>query len=412
MVFKIKNLKVIANLIIVSPILILLIFIRLFKKIEIIEIETRAIGHYSFPIEIFLCEIQHGIHEKKKYLAFRNRKIANKYLYDKIKINFVILPRIILQPIFKFFNHKYIHKIFGKYFLSDFRHWTRHYSQNNPSQLIDIHKVLKRSNPTLSFKSSEINNSFTDLNTINLNKEDNFVCLHPRTPSYYIKRKKIKNFDYQLRDSTEMNFLKSVDFLKKEKIKTVLLGEDLNNLGINFYNFLLNSEIIKYNVSKIRSDFLDIFLLSRCKFLIGDSSGMSMAPMIFRKKSLYTNVSELHSISFIDSFYKPLLVLKKFKSLKTNEYIPYQLVLEKKLSEFNFIYQLNDIGYDVEDSTEEEIFQATKEMDHLINKNEYINFDEKLNKKFNDILIRFDINPLVESKISNFFLKKNNFLFD
>ena len=72
-----------------------------FLKIKIIEIETRAIGHYVLPIEIFLCEIKNKIHGKNNiYLAFRNKYIVNQFLYSKLKKNFIILPRIIMEPIF------------------------------------------------------------------------------------------------------------------------------------------------------------------------------------------------------------------------------------------------------------------------------------------------------------------------
>ena len=36
----------------------ILLIIRPFKKIKIFELETRAIGHYSLSIEIFLSEIE------------------------------------------------------------------------------------------------------------------------------------------------------------------------------------------------------------------------------------------------------------------------------------------------------------------------------------------------------------------
>ena len=70
-------------------------------KIRFQEIETKNIGHYSKSIEIFLCEIKNKIHGKNNiYLAFRNKYIVNQFLYSKLKKNFIILPRIIMEPIF------------------------------------------------------------------------------------------------------------------------------------------------------------------------------------------------------------------------------------------------------------------------------------------------------------------------
>ena len=399
-----KKFKIIISLIIFLPVLISLIFLRSLLKIKIIEIETRAIGHYSYPMEIFSCEIKNNIHGKNIYLAFRNKKIVNKFLYNKIKKNYIIFPRIILQPIFKFFNVRYIYQFIGKYFLSDYRHWTRN-NQKNLSQHIDIYGVLEKTPPTITFTETEKISGFLELQKININKEDKYICIHPRTPDYYLKNKIIKKFSYQLRDSTKLNFFKAVSYLHKKKIKSVLLGEDKKNSEIN-------DEIIYYNKSKIKNDFLDIFLLSECKYLIGDSSGMSVTPMIFRKKSLFTNVVELYHMKALDSIYKPIIILKKFKSLKTGDYLPYSLVLEKKLSEVEYIDKLNDLGYDVEVNSDEEVFNATQEMDYLIDNNKYLNFDLNLQKKFNDILIKHNVYALNKSKISNYFLKKNSFLLE
>lgn len=402
---NLETAKNIISLIIFLPILIIFFFLRIFCKINIVEIETRAIGHYSYPIEIFICEIKNNIHEKKLYFAFRNKVIANNFLYEKVKKNFIIFPRFILQPIFKFYNHVYIYPLIGKYYLSDFRHWTRNFRSSTPSQEIDIHGVLEKTPPLINFSEIEKKKGFSKLQKINIHKNDKFICIHPRTPDYYLKNKIINKLNYQLRDSRKFNFDKTSNYLNEKKVKCVLLGEFRRN-------FTINKNIIYYNNSDIKSDFLDIFLLSRCKYLIGDSSGMSMAPMIFRKKSLYINVSELHTMYTLDSIYKPIIILKKFISLKTGEHIPYPLVLEKNLSKISHINKLNDLGYDVVENSEEEVFEAVKEMDYFIDKNEYLNFDISLEKKFNELLLKANGQILHKSKISNYFLKKNSFLLE
>ena len=344
MILSYKKIKILLSLTILSPFLFLLIFLRSFFKIKIIEIETRAIGHYSYPMEVFLCEIKNKIHGNNNiYIAYRNKIIANKFLYNKIKKNYIIFPRIILQPIFLFFNHIYIYNLIGKYFLSDYRHFTRNYTDDNPWQQTDIYDVLSKTPPTITFTEKEKNFASETLKKLNIYKEDNYVCIHHRTPYYDVKNKIIKKFKYQLRDSTKDNFTEAVNYLDNANIKVVLLGEDIKN-------FHINDKIIYYNKSNFKNDFLDIYLLYSCKYLIGNSSGMSMAPMIFRKKSLYINVSEIHLLNNIDSIYRPLIVLKKFKSLKTGDYLPYSVVLEKKRSEVLYIEQLNELGFDVEDS--------------------------------------------------------------
>ena len=57
-------------------------------------------------------------------------------------------------------------------------------------------------------------------------------------------------------------------------------------------------------------------------------------------------------------------------------------------------------------------FEAVKEMDYFIDKNEHLNFDINLEKKFNDLLLKTNRKILYKSKISNYFLKKNSFLLE
>ena len=71
-----------------------------------------------------------------------------------------------------------------------------------------------------------------------------------------------------------------------------------------------------YSNSDFRSDFLDIFLLSKCKFLISSDSGISAISEIFRVPIVYVNKSlhwENHrwSLEAIVIYKKILLNTKK-----------------------------------------------------------------------------------------------------
>ena len=86
------------------PLMLGIILIYPLIKIKIFEIETRAIGHFSRTIDIFLSEIEAGIHPKKRilYICFPNKRIANNFLLKKWREKLIILPRIFLEPIYLF----------------------------------------------------------------------------------------------------------------------------------------------------------------------------------------------------------------------------------------------------------------------------------------------------------------------
>ena len=170
--------------------------------------------------------------------------------------------------------------------------------------------------------------------------------------------------------------------------------------------------VIYYNNENIRDDFLDIFLLFNCKFMISDGSGISNVALLNRKKRLYINFAQIFSISLSDSLYTPFILPKKFKKINSKEYLPYSEVLKKGLSKLTYIDELNKCGYDIEDNSEDEILNATKEMNFYLENNDYLNYDSSLEKKFNNLLEKNTNTTLRKSKIPFSYLKKNMELFE
>ena len=67
------------------PFLFLIITLYPFIKIRINELETRSIGHFSVPVEIFINELKYNIHKEKRtiHIWFANKKISNYFLFKK-----------------------------------------------------------------------------------------------------------------------------------------------------------------------------------------------------------------------------------------------------------------------------------------------------------------------------------------
>tara|TARA_B100001057_G_scaffold493357_1_gene587610 strand:+ start:1872 stop:3083 length:1212 start_codon:yes stop_codon:yes gene_type:complete len=398
-----KKLLKIFLLFIFSPFLLILLLSKFFLKIKIVEVETRAIGHYALPIEIFLCEVKNEIYGKNNvYLAFRNDYIANKFLYSKLKKNFIILPRFFLEPVFWFLNAKYIFSLIGKNFVSDYRHWRKNFNHKKPFQDVDIHDVLFRTPQNINFTKNEIDKGNELLKKMNLNQNSKFICFHSRTPHYHAYVRKRVEFRYDLRDTRFPYYAKTWQYFSKNNIKTLVFGDENKD-------FLIKN-VIYYNENNIKDDFLDIFIASKCKYLVGDASGMSHVPLLFRKNILIKNVHDIRRLYTKDNRYCPYILLKKYKSLKTGEYLHYSEVLEKGLSEKILLRDLNDLGYDIEDNSDDEVLEACKEMDNFYLSKEFPEENKDLEKKFNQLLLNRDLEPLKHTKISYSFLRKNKFL--
>ena len=389
-------------IILLFPFIFFIILVYPLIRIKIFELETRAIGHFSKSIEIFLSEIRLNIHPIKKtlYVSFPNKFIANKFLFKKWKEHIIILPRIVIEPIFFFFRLI----PFGKFFLAPYRHWTDNNSWRKPSQLIDIYGTISKTKPILKFSNLEINEGNSYLKKNGIENFNNYICISIRNPNYYFNQNIISKPKLNLRDSDIKYFFKAIEYLSTE-YQVFNLGEKSN------INNSLNN-LIQYNNSKDKSDFLDIFLPFHCKFIISTGSGLDHISLLNRKPRFILNSSEIYYLWGFD-YEIDLFTPKKFKSLSTGKFIPYSEVLKLRLSEYQYLEDLNNNGYDCVNNNEEEILHAVKEIDFFYKNQKYLDDDmEYLNNKFRAIYYNYTGYKIKRLKICNSFLKVNKELID
>tara|TARA_B100000579_G_scaffold355198_1_gene310450 strand:+ start:4511 stop:5809 length:1299 start_codon:yes stop_codon:yes gene_type:complete len=393
------------KILLLSPLIILIIIIYPIVRIKIFEIETRAIGHMSLPMEIFASEIKEKIHNCNRtiYLWFPNKKIANYFLFSKWKQKFIILPRVILEPIYLFFKSKNIK--FGNKFLIPYRHWNRNKSAEEFWQDKDLFDVLIKTKPNISFSKNEIEKGNKYLNNFGINLNDPYVIFFFRTPDYYLKNKSISDYKINLRDQVSFNYYESINYLNSINYKTFLLGE----------NYKINKKInnlIYYNKSKDKSDFLDVFLPFNCKFMVSSASGISTIPIMNRRKVLYINFSELYRHHHIDSKFIPFYIPKKFRSISSGTILTYSEVLKLNLSEFTFQEELKKTGFEIIENTKDEILDAIKEMDYFLKHGKSKEDDtDDIQEKFNETYFNKFHYKIKYTKICSSFLKKNRDLF-
>jgi putative glycosyltransferase (TIGR04372 family) len=394
----IEKIIIFFQIILVSPLILLIILLYPLIKIKFFELETRAIGHFSRSIEIFLSEIKLNIHPIKKtiYICFPNKFISNAYLLKKWKEHFLVFPRILIEPIFLFFR-----KIpFGSYFLAPYRHWTNCNSWKKPWQGIDIHSVLPKSEPNIKFSIKEIEEGNNYLRKHGLSIASNFICLIFRNSYYYYNKKIIPSVRFSLRDSNLNSLSKAAEYLEKKKYKIFNLGES------NYFDKKIK-HVIYYNNSREKNDFLDIFLPFHAKFTLSTATGLDSITDLSRKKRFLLNFSQINQIWSIDMT-NDLFIPKKFKSLSTGKFIPYSDVLKFNLSNYHYLDDLNKDGYDCVSNSEEEIFSAIEEMEFFYNKKKYLSNEmDYLNKKFREIYYHSTGYKINRVKICDSFLRMN-----
>ena len=135
-----------------------------------------------------------------------------------------------------------------------------------------------------------------------------------------------------------------------------------------------NEKIIDYANCGNRSDFLDIFLGSRCTFWLATGSGIDSLAQIFRRPIAFVNQVP---IGFIQTSKKNALVIfkKYFDKIDKKEIS----ILDLKKKNLAFAHRGDAFvkkNINILDNTEEEILELTKEMVERININFWESFLE------------------------------------
>ena len=132
-------------------------------------------------------------------------------------------------------------------------------------------------------------------------------------------------------------------------------------------------------MSSDRRDFLDVYLVSKSKFMISSQHGVNELAVIFRKPRLVVDCYDIPALEF--SHLKLMIIPKKFKNLNSGKIINFEEAFKKKLNCIHIKSKVNELGYEWIDNNELEIKHATENFYNLLNNS--LNLDEILQKQKN-----------------------------
>ena len=202
-----------------------------------------------------------------------------------------------------------------------------------------------------------------------LDKDQKIVTIHVRDGNY---KSDFGRKDY--RNSDINNYIEVIKFL----IKNGFLVFRMGNVPMNDINFK-DKKFIDYPHSELKKNFMDLYLLKKSTFFIGNQSGLIDTAYLFYRPALVTNMCELFTTAFPKTL-KDRGIFKRIFWEKTNEEISI-----KEYASLPFKYHDPDISVEnvnFKDNSQEELYEATLEMFNLIESNEDYQQTE-LQKKFN-----------------------------
>ena len=344
-----SKLTLLLQLLILSPLILIMIIIYPVIKIKIFELETRAIGHSSLTIEIFLSEINNNFFDLKRcvFLYYSNDTISNKFLFYKWKKifsnqnnKFFHIPTFILRPIFL------LSRFLGlKIFLSPYRHWTDNFFW----QRADINGVLLKTKPFINFNKFENKKGLDYLKKHKIGGDKKYICAVFRNSQYY------KDL-YNSRNTSVNSSLNAIKFFIKKGYKVFLMGGVDKEKDIKFKKII---NIVDYSNSPSKTELLDLYLLFNSKFNICADTGLRDIPYLNRKPTALTNFVSLDILPLEDTLITTTFFIpKKYFSITKNKFVKFSTIFKLKLFTKD-ILELKKMGYELIENSDDEILNCS-----------------------------------------------------
>src|SRR5262249_14490787 len=121
-----------------------------------------------------------------------------------------------------------------------------------------------------------------------------------------------------------------------------------------------NPRIIDY-ATKCRSEFMDVFLFSRCRFSVGDTAVLITIPITFNTPYIKTNVIPFTHLSRSRN---ALCILKKLSDTHTGRLMSIREIFNRHVDDYMHMEEYDKAGIEPVENTPEEIAEVTIEM-HL-----------------------------------------------
>ena len=400
----INKLIFIFQIIIYSPLIILIIILYPIIEIKLVKLKNNELGSLSSSTELFLL-MKKKIYKKNQiFLWFIERgAIANNFIFEYRKKQLWILPGFILSPI----------QLFFLLFKSTRKHL--YYKVINHEKIInnkvitkkkiidecytDKHNLFAQFPSTIKFSNhqKEIGKNFLASAGIDENKK--FVC-------FGVRSKLFKKESYNsVRNSSIENQLLGINYLIKNGYKAVRMGKNEKKLDLK------NINIFDYGSCENNQDFLDFYISSKCEFFISGDTGLSELATVMRKPKLILDYINFYNVDLINHNFSPLMLPKKIYSLKKKNFLKYSDIIKSGIDKIGITESYpNDLR--LIDNDEEEISNAIHEMRMLI---ELKNFDldrfKKKQRKFWDLNRKYNKSENNNLVISPSFFDKYEYLF-
>lgn len=370
----------------VLPFVIMIRILRPFYLIRVGVINNGIFGHFTFEPEYYLSNKVINKTSSLDFFFFESMTSVNSQWVKMVKRNINVYP--VVRLIYDMNN-----------LLPGGRH---HVVDIVDSGSRDTNNVFHAVDQQIKLLRDEELYAEDCLKEFGFNKDDKFICIISRDEAY--KRK----IDHK-RDWSYHNYRDSdIDNYKEAAIQLAEIGYFVFRIGaIAEKEFdVSNDKVIDYSSSNVQSDLLDVYLVSKCTFIIIGESGISSLAMSFRVPIVFVNLSAIEYI--LTNNTNIISIAKKMWLRKEERYLGYDEIFKKGIGRFLKSQDYNEFGIDLIENTPDEITDVAMEMHKRLNGTWKTTMEEQfLQSKFWSHLPKSELhNNQILSRVGAKYLKK------
>jgi len=265
---------------------------------------------------------------------------------------------------------------------------------------------MARTPPPLSFTAEEEQLGQAVLRELGIPEGAPFICFFARDSAYNVLNPIPVDRENNYRDSSIHTQVPAAEELTRRGYFALRMGAIVKEALHS-----TNPMIVDY-ATKHRTEFMDIYLAAKCRFLLGDGAGLThgVIPLFRRPLAIVNFIPIEHLYSWDPSH---LTIPKNLWLREERRFMTFRENLDSGSGSFINDGMYEQAGIELVDNTPEEIAAVAVEMDERLNGTwRTTEEDQELQKRFWSLFKHSELHGVILSRIGSEFLRQNRDLLE
>lgn len=220
----------------------------------------------------------------------------------------------------------------------------------------DVYALIETAPSHLRFTEDEESHGKAGLRLLGIPEGRPFICFHARDSAYlstFSPHEDHRCHDY--RDADIQNYVLAVEALADRGYFLVRMGATVAS-PINSSH----PNVIDYATSGSRTDFMDIYLVSKCYFHLASNSGIDSVAIVFRRPIAVVNYAPIGGLAV--GLRNTVLIAKQYMLLSEMRLLTLKEIFSSQVDYLFFSHEYEKHGIKLVENTPEEIRDLAIEM--------------------------------------------------